>query len=696
MNENRLASERSAYLRDAAHQPVHWYPWGEEAFARARQEDKPIVLDIGAVWCHWCHVIDHESYEDPEVAAIINEHFIAVKVDRDERPDIDARYQQAVSALSGQGGWPLTAFLTPDGKVFFGGTYFPPTDAYGRPGFKRILLGVAQHYRENKTEAVETAARLHQQLAALAAGAAYGELHAGLLATAVQSIRQRFDLTHGGFGSAPKFPHTSAVEFLLRRYHRTRDDELLAMVTRTLEKMGRGGIHDQIGGGFHRYSTDAGWIVPHFEKMLYDNAGLLTNYVHGYQASGNPYLKEVAGDTAEFIATVLYDDQRGGFFGSQDADVSPTDDGGYFTWSEDETRGVLTSDEFAVLAEHYHLQGRGEMHTEPTRHVLFIHRDPDVIAAVLRKDPQEVQDLVASARRTLTDARTRRPAPYVDTALYASWNGMAISAFFEAYKVLGVERCRRLALRALDRFLTQGYDPANGFMHVLDGSVSPRLLDDQAQMAQALLDAYEVTGETRYLLTARETVDVMLRAYWDDPTFLDVPRETPDPLLATPHRPVQDAPTPAPNAVAALVLLRLSRMFNADSYRSIAQRLVQAVAPSLAPHALFASALMTALDDLLHEPAHVTIVGAPDDPRTAALHAAALRTYRPDKIISLHPPHDVLHPVGPEQVPLPDAVRAMLTAADVPKAYVCAGTACARPTSDPEALAQTIATFGLS
>jgi uncharacterized protein YyaL (SSP411 family) len=283
----------------------------------------------------------------------------------------------------------------------------------------------------------------------------------------------------------------------------------------------------------------------------------------------------------------------------------------------------------------------------------------------------------------------------VDTALYANWNGMAISAFFEAYKVLEVERYRSLALRALDRFLAEGYDPGNGFAHVLGGSPS-RLLDDQAQMAQALLDAYEVTGQRSYLLAARQTGDVMLRDYWEEPAFLDVPKGGSDPALGTPHRPVQDAPTPAPNAVAALVLLRLSRIFGAESYRSIAERLLRAFAPSLAPHALFASTLMLALEDALHEPAHVTIVGAPSDPRTSALHAAALRTYRPDKIISLHPPQDGSGPAGgAEEIPLPDSVRAMVTAADVPMAYVCAGSACARPTGDPEALAQTIATFGL-
>src|SRR5713226_8874928 len=386
MTENRLARETSAYLRSAAHQPVQWLPWSAEAFARAKQEDKPVLLDVGAVWCHWCHVLDHESYDDPDVAKIINAHFVAIKVDRDERPDLDARYQHAISAMTGQGGWPLTAFLTPAGRVFFGGTYFPPVDAYGRPSFKRVLLSVAQYYRDNRTEVDDAAGQLHRQLAALDGPPRPGAVESTLLTAGIDSIRQAFDATHGGFGGAPKFPHPSTIELLLRQYARTREGAVLDMVTRTLQKMARGGIHDQLGGGFHRYATDEHWGVPHFEKMLYDNAGLLSNYLHAYQATGLTDLKEVAEDTAAFMADVLTDQRRGGFWGSQDADVHPGDDGSYFTWAPDEAKGVLSDDEFAVLAEYYHLQGSGQMHEDPSRHVLFVDRDPDVIAAVLHRE----------------------------------------------------------------------------------------------------------------------------------------------------------------------------------------------------------------------------------------------------------------------------------------------------------------------
>ncbi len=691
MTENRLTNATSAYLRSAAHQPVHWYPWTPEAFARAQQEDKPILLDVGAVWCHWCHVLDHESYDDPDVAQLINQHFVAIKVDRDERPDLDARYQHAVSAMTGQGGWPLTAFLTPAGKVFFGGTYFPPVDAYGRPSFKRVLLSVAQYYRDNRTEVDEAAGQLHRQLAVLDGPTRPGALESTLLTTGIVSIRQAFDPTHGGFGGAPKFPHPSTVELLLRQYARTREGALLDMVTRTLQKMARGGIHDQLGGGFHRYATDEHWGVPHFEKMLYDNAGLLSNYIHAYQATGLTDLKEVAQDTAAFMADVLTDQRRGGFGGSQDADVHPGDDGSYFTWAVEEAKAALSADEFAVLAEYYHFQGSGEMHGDPSRHVLFVDRDPDVIAAVLHKEIDEVRRLIASARTKLIAVRAQRPVPYVDIACYANWNGMAITAFLDAYAVLGTPQYRDLALQALDRFIDESYRPDRGVAHVL-GAVETGgwpLLDDQVQLAAALLGAFEVTGRSRYLKLAQEVTDLTLRDFWDEQGFLDVPRSAAGPGLETRFKPIQDAPTPAPNAVAALVLLRLSRLLLAPSYRGIAERLLQGMAPSLAAHGVFASTMLMALDNLLHEPAHVTIVGPPSDPRTAALHAAALRAFRPDKIVAVHADGDATFPV-------PEPVRVMITSATHPTAYVCAGEACAAPTSDPAVLTETVMTFGLT
>jgi uncharacterized protein YyaL (SSP411 family) len=686
----RLKSAASAYLRSAAAQPVDWYPWGPEAFARAQQEDKPILLDIGGVWCHWCHVIDHESYEDPAVAKIINEHFVAIKVDRDERPDVDARYQHAVQALTGQGGWPLTAFLTPEGKVFFGGTYFPPRDAYGRPSFTRVLLSVARYYRENREEAEKAAAALHRELSRALAGTAPGELDPALVTLALDDITRAFDRQNGGFGAAPKFPHPGTVALLIRRAFRTHDEVLLAMITRTLERMGRGGVYDQLGGGFHRYSTDAYWIVPHFEKMLYDNAALLTTYVHAHQLTGSAFFREVALGTYAYMTTVLWDEARSGFFASQDADIGPHDDGDYYTWTPEEVRALLPAEEFRVAALHYHITGRGEMPHDPERHVLFIDKDPDAVALLTGLPEEDVLARLAAARARLVDARRRRPTPFVDRTVYAGWNGMAISACLEVFKGLGVAQARVLALRALDRILDEAYRPGEGVCHMLaaDGPAHPGLLEDQVFVAQACLDAFEVTAEPRYLRVAQDLADGVLREH-EDPGggFLDIARShRMDPALAEAHKPVQDAPTPGANAVAVLVLNRLARLLNARTYRDAAERTLRAFAGGLAGHGLYASTFFLALDDFLREPAHVVVVARRGDPLADRLHAAALQTFRPDKLVALYRADGD----GP---PLPEPVRTMAASARETRAYVCAGNACAPPTRDPHELAHLIRTF---
>ncbi|MFZ0478188.1 MAG: DUF255 domain-containing protein, partial [Terriglobales bacterium] len=329
---NSLARASSSYLRSAMHQPIQWHEWGEDAFAAARRANKPILLDIGAVWCHWCHVMDRESYDDPVIANIVNENFIAVKVDRDERPDIDSRHQIAISALTGQGGWPLTAFLTPDGKPFYGGTYFPPNDGYGRPSFKRVLLSISQAYREKNADVLEQATMVASAIArAESFGAATGSISESAIAAIVESALKMFDDRNGGFGNAPKFPHPSVLDLLIERHAQTRNDELQHVFVTTLEKMGRGGVYDKLAGGFHRYSVDERWIVPHFEKMCYDNSELLKNYVHAYQATGDEFLADIARDTIRWMDEWLSDRDRGGFYASQDADYSMDDDGDYFT-----------------------------------------------------------------------------------------------------------------------------------------------------------------------------------------------------------------------------------------------------------------------------------------------------------------------------------------------------------------------------
>ncbi|HWM50415.1 MAG TPA: thioredoxin domain-containing protein, partial [Thermoplasmata archaeon] len=430
---NRLAAETSTYLKGAAHQPVAWYPWGEDAFRRAKELDRPILLDIGATWCHWCHVIDRESYEDPELAQVINDHFVAIKVDRDERPDIDARYQQAIGAIAGQGGWPLTGFLTPDGKAYYGGTYFPPKDAHGRPSFRRVLLAMSEYYRTNRADTLREAEALHRALAEGRKSLVEdGVVNEALLKESADSLRGQFDPVNGGVSGQQKFPHAGTMEWVMARYRRTREEGLRTIVTRTLTSMARGGVYDQVGGGFHRYSTDPRWIVPHFEKMLYDNAGLLRNYVHAWMLTKDPLYQETAEGILAWADEVLSDHAQGGYYASQDADVGLDDDGDYFTWTLDELKEAASPDEARVLALRFEVQDRGEMHHNPRKNVLFVDQEPEAIAKSLDMPIGRVRELIDSGRQNLKAARDRRPGPGVDRTIFASWNGMMIASVIEA------------------------------------------------------------------------------------------------------------------------------------------------------------------------------------------------------------------------------------------------------------------------
>src|SRR6266550_4671309 len=421
---NSLAQASSSYLRSAMHQPIRWHEWGEEAFEEAKRENKPILLDIGAVWCHWCHVMDRESYDDPEIAQIVSERFVAIKVDRDERPDIDSRYQVAVQAISGQGGWPLTAFLTPDGKPFYGGTYFPLGDNYGRPSFRRVLISISDAYREKNADVVEQAGMVEGAIAhSESFSGKTGDFSPQIIQEIVDSTLKMFDETHGGFGSSPKFPHPSMIDLLIDQYQRdashrgtgegtrshvdggkgegTRShvdtaDNLKHVFTTTLEKMARGGVYDQLAGGFHRYSVDERWIVPHFEKMSYDNSELLKNYVHAYQATGSEFFKDVARDIIRWTDEWLTDREHGGFYASQDADISLDDDGDYFTWTVDETKAVLTDEEAQVACLHYDINEIGEMHHYPAKNVLYQRASLEEIANRTKVSQERIQELLKS------------------------------------------------------------------------------------------------------------------------------------------------------------------------------------------------------------------------------------------------------------------------------------------------------------
>src|SRR2546429_1373474 len=606
---NSLSPASSAYLRSAMHQPVQWHEWGEEAFSTAQRENKPILLDIGAVWCHWCHVVDRESYDDPEVAQIVNDRFIAVKVDRDERPDIDSRYQAAISAISGQGRWPLTAFLTTDGKAFYCRTYFTPGDQYGRPSFKRVLLAISDAYRQKNGEVVEQAKMVESALSHSESFAgSSGEFSAGVIDAIVKSVLGMFDPSNGGFGSAPKFPHPAALDLLIDQYARSGDEHLPNVFVTTLEKMTRGGVYDQLAGGFHRYSVDERWVVPHFEKMCYDNSELLKNYVHGYQATGSEFFADVARDIIRWMDEWLSDRERGGFYASQDADISMDDDGDYFTWTLDEARAVLTEEEAEVAALHYDINEVGEMHHNPAKNVLYVRAPVEEIARRLSLTSDRVKELLASAKKKMYAARLQRPTPYVDKTVYVSWNSMCVSAYLEAAKVLHLDDARRFALRSLDRILSEAWKPrheqstAGGespvatravlshLLHVVAYSDPkaehrevPGLLEDYAATTIACLDAYEATADLSYFKFAQAIADTMIVKFFDATSggFFDS-----EPIadgkslgvLATRRKPLQDSPTPAGNPMAAIALTRLHHYTADAGHRDKAEQTLETFA----------------------------------------------------------------------------------------------------------------------
>jgi len=644
---NSLARASSAYLRSAMHQPIRWHEWGEEAFAAAQRENKPMLLDIGAVWCHWCHVMDRESYEDPDVAAIVNEHFIAVKVDRDERPDIDIRYQSAVSAVSGQGGWPLTAFLTPDGKPFYGGTYFPPTDGYGRPSFKRVLLSIANAYKEKNGDVMEQAKMVESTVAQSESSAGRsGRISRNIIAAIQESAFKMFDPQHGGFGNAPKFPHPSALDLLIEQYARTNDASLRNLIMTTLEHMANGGVYDQLAGGFHRYSVDERWIVPHFEKMCYDNSELLKNYVHAYQATGSEFFASVARDIIRWMDEWLSNRDRGGFYASQDADISMDDDGDYFTWTLDETRAVLTEEEAQVAALHYDINEVGEMHHNPAKNVLYVRAPLNEIARRTKLTAERVQELLDSAKKKMYAARLQRQTPYVDKTIYVGWNSMCVSAYLEAAKVLDLPDARRFALRSLDRTLSEAWQPQRGLLHVIaysDPNAPHRevagLLEDYAATALACLDAYEATADLSYFKFAHAIADTMIAKFFDPLSggFFDA-EPTSDGqslgVLSTRRKPLQDSPTPAGNPMAAIALVRLHHYTGDGAYRDKAEQTLETFAGTIAQFGIFAATYGIAVSHFLENPVQVIVISgsAPDAP-THELAAAAHEAFAFNKTV---------------------------------------------------------------
>jgi uncharacterized protein YyaL (SSP411 family) len=618
--------------------------------------------------------MDRESYEDPDLAAYLNAHFVCIKVDRDERPDVDARYQRAVQALTGQGGWPLTALLTPDGDVFYGGTYFPPDDRFGRQSFRAVLERVRDVFHTQRDRVTGSGREVRAHVARSLIEAERGQLSPALLDRGAAQLERLFDERHGGFGRQPKFPHPAAVDFLLARWWDTGRERWREIVERSLTGMAEGGVYDQLGGGFHRYSVDERWIVPHFEKMSYDNSELLKAYLHAYAALGTPLFRETAAGIVRWCFEVLADREKGGFAASQDADVGLRDDGNYFTWTEDEARPLLTDAEWDAARRRWDIYAAGEMHHEPRKNVLWVARSVAAIAGEFQLTELQVTELLASAATKLRAARTQRTAPTVDRAIYVSWNAMLAEAFLEASAILARPECADFALRTLERLWSEAMTPDGGLRHRADHASSPLLLDDQVQAASAAIAAYQHTGAARWLDRARSLADFVLRHFADPEGggFFDAVPGAGAGLLDQPAKPIQDAPMPSANAVAASVLLRLAAISEEPRYAAEAQRTLVAFA-GRADAGLSVAAYLQVVDFLLNGACRIVVANATTS--GDGLAEAALAAYRPRKVVA-----------HAEASPVPGAAG--------PVALVCIGTACAAPVANAAALRHTLETFG--
>ena len=665
MSENRLAGETSPYLLQHAHNPVDWYPWGDEAFERARAEDKPILLSVGYSACHWCHVMERESFENADIAALMNRHFVSVKVDREERPDVDQIYMQAVQSMTGHGGWPMTVFLTPEGVPFYGGTYFPPVDRHGLPGFPRLLMSIAEAWATRRGEVVESGRQISAQLNQSGRlRAAETLLTDEVLFAGFQALSAQFDDGEGGTGGAPKFPQPMNWEFVLRVFGRTGDPRARQMVMTTLTRMARGGIYDQLGGGFHRYSVDAQWLVPHFEKMLYDNGQLASLYLDAWRAVGDPEYRRVAEETLDYILREMRD-PSGGFYSAQDAD-SEGEEGKFFVWTPQEIRTVL---------------GDGE--AEQPLAYWGVDRGPNFEGQSILYVPGEPEpERIASARRTLLAARERRVHPGRDDKVIASWNGLACRAFAEAGRALGRDDYVRAAVGNAEFILTALM--ANGRLLRTWKAGRAKLkgyLEDYAMVAAALLAVWEATFERRWLDEARRLADDMLRLFWDERLegFYDTGADH-ERLIVRPRN-LFDNAVPCGSSVAIEALLRLAVLTGDRRYETAATRALRPMADLMARHPGGFGRFLCALDFHLGPVVEVALV-TPRAGEEGPLAREVFGRYLPNRVVTGMIAGDSAAAAG---IPLLEGRSAVDGKAT---AYVCENYACELPVTEPDALAR--------
>jgi uncharacterized protein YyaL (SSP411 family) len=679
---NHLIHETSPYLLQHAHNPVDWYPWGDEAFRRAKAENKPVLLSVGYSSCHWCHVMAHESFEDATTAQLMNEHFINVKVDREERPDVDTIYMRAVVAMTGRGGWPLTVFLTPEGQPFFGGTYFPPESRHGLPAFRQVLLSVSRSYRERQDQITRSAEDIVAHIVSqdLSSSPTPVEFSPLILDQALRKLSQQFDATDGGFGGAPKFPQSMVLEFLLREFHRSGNTMALRIVERSLEKMARGGIYDQLGGGFHRYSVDERWLVPHFEKMLYDNALLSRLYLRAFHATGKPLYRRIAEETLEYVSREKTLPE-GGFCSSQDAD-SEGEEGKFFVWTPDEIKEALGSEEGEFVCQYFAVTEGGNFEG---RNVLSVPRDPDVVAHLAGISTERLEETIARGRQRLLAVRQERVPPSRDDKIIVSWNGLMLASFAEAARVLDNESYREIATRNAQFLLRELR--AEGQLYRTYNAGQARInghLEDYACLSHGLLTLYEATFDERWFLEARFLADEMI-ARFKDPDGAGFYDTDGDEALLTRPRSWEDGALPSGNSMAADVLLRLAALTGDSEYERLAEGIMALTSATVAEHPLAFGHLLSVLNFYLSPVEEIAIVGDPTGDDTRELVKVVYSAYRPSKVVALGLSDDR----GPSSVPLL-AGRGQLDQRAT--AYVCQRFACQQPVNTPRQLAAQLRT----
>jgi uncharacterized protein YyaL (SSP411 family) len=633
-HSNRLIRESSPYLKQHAHNPVDWYPWGPEALARARELDRPIFLSIGYSACHWCHVMEHESFEDDATAKLLNDHFINIKVDREERPDLDQIYMTAVQLMTGQGGWPMSMFLTPDLKPFYGGTYFPPVDKYGRPGFKTLLQTLAEAWKHRRADVDQVADQRTEQvqLAGQLATEA-GALDAGLLRGAVVRLGNAFDSVRGGFGSAPKFPHPMDLRLLLRAWKRFGNDDALGMVRVSLDNMARGGIYDQLGGGFHRYSTDERWLAPHFEKMLYDNALLAVTYLEAFQATGDAFYRQIVEETLEYVLREMTSPE-GPFYSTQDAD-SEGEEGKFFVWSAREVEELLGKDLAETFSYVYDVSAEGNWEGKN-----ILHRAKTLAqdAKLLHVDEGELQKQLASAKRKLLEARGRRIWPGRDEKILTSWNGLMIDAFAHAAQVLDQPRFADAAAKAADFLLHRMRTKDGRLLRTAGAGGEAKLngyLEDYSFLINALVSLYEATFAPHWIEAALDLTQMMIEQFWDpaDGGFFYTGRDH-ERLIARGKEP-QDNAIPSGNAMAVTAMLRLAKLTGRVDLMEKAEATLQLFRGLMATHPMAAGQMLNALDFFLGPVEEFAIVGDPAAEETLRVLRAIRRGFRPNKVVAL-------------------------------------------------------------